>query len=446
MDTLSPIAPFPAGFHWGAATAAFQIEGAHQADGRGPSIWDTFCATPGHIADGSDGSVACDHYHRWPGDLDIAQQLGLSAYRFSVSWARIQPAAGGAVNARGLDFYDRLVDGMLERGLAPFMTLYHWDLPQHLQDQGGWNARSTVDAFVDYARTVTRRLGDRVASIATFNEPFVTAYLGHWLGIFAPGLRDPQVAMNAAHHQLLAHGRALQALRADGVTAPMGIVCNMGPVEPLTRSAADQRAAERHDLLVNRFFLDALLTGAYPERLHALVGTAPAVHAGDLADIAAPLDFLGINYYYRFRVGEHGLATTLPPGAQATAMGWEVSHEGLTQHLTDIHHRYPQLPPVVITESGCACDDHLVAGQVHDSFRVDYLRGQIAALGRAIDRGVAVQGYFVWSLLDNFEWSLGYQKRFGLVHVDYPSQTRTVKASGQWYRDFITQQRQLARR
>ena len=293
----APTAPFPTGFLWGAATAAFQVEGASQTDGRGPSIWDTFCATPGHIEDHSDGSVACDHYRRWPADLDIARQLGLSAYRFSVSWARIQPQAGGAVNDRGLDFYDRLVDGMLERGLQPFMTLYHWDLPQHLQDQGGWNSRRTVDAFVDYARIVTRRLGDRVASIATFNEPFVTAYLGHWLGIFAPGLRDPQVAMNAAHHQLLAHGRTLQALRADGVKAPLGIVCNMGPVEALTSSDEDKRAAERHNLLVNQFFLDSLLKGAYPERMQELVGTSPVIHEGDLRDIATPLDFLGMNYY-----------------------------------------------------------------------------------------------------------------------------------------------------
>ena len=389
--------------------------------------------------------MACDHYHRWNTDLDLAKQLSLQAYRFSVAWPRIQPDHGGAINQQGLDFYDRLVDGVLERGMAPCMTLYHWDLPQYLQDRGGWNSRETVDRFVDYARVVAGRLGDRVASIATFNEPFITAFLGHWLGTFAPGIKDPQVAMNAGHHQLLAHGRTLRALRADGVKSPLGIVCIMGPVTPYRPGAADQRAADRREVLLNRFYLDSLLQGRYPDRMLELLETAPDIEDGDLEVISTPMDFLGVNYYYRHRVSAEQQEVPLPPGAQVTAMGWEVSHDGLTQQLLDIRERYGNLPPIYITESGCACDDRVVDGRVDDGFRSAYLEGQIAAVGRAIDKGVDVRGYFVWSLLDNFEWSFGYEKRFGLIHVDFDTQVRTVKDSGHWYRSFIEQQALLDR-
>lgn len=439
----SRIPPFPPDFLWGASTAAFQIEGASSEDGRGCSIWDTFCATPGKVANGDDGRTACDHFHRWPADLDSVSRLGLTAYRFSVAWPRIQPQADGRANERGLDFYDRLVDGLLARGLAPFMTLYHWDLPQYLQDRGGWNARETVDRFVDYARLVGARLGDRVASIATFNEPHIAAFLGHWIGLHAPGLQDPQVAVNAAHHQLLAHGRALQALRADGVKAALGIVNVHGPVHPATNDDADRSQAERDDLLSNRLYLEPLFNARYPERTEELLGVAPAVQPGDLADIATPMDFFGMNYYTRRIASARApMAAPLPPGAQLTDMGWEVYHEGLTEQLLDLQRRHANLPPVYITESGCACPDVLVDGRVDDALRVAYLQGQIAALGRALAAGVDVRGYFVWSLLDNFEWSFGYGKRFGLVHVDYATQRRTPKASAHWYAAFIQGQRE----
>jgi beta-glucosidase len=322
------------------------------------------------------------------------------------------------------------------------MTLYHWDLPQYLQDQGGWNARAVVDRYVDFARIVGRRLGDRVASIATFNEPHITAFLGHWIGLHAPGLQEPQVAVNAAHHQLLAHGRALQALRADGVKAALGIVNVHGPVHPTTDSEADRRQAEHDDLLSNRLYLEPLFNARYPERTQELLGVAPAVHAGDLADIATPMDFFGMNYYMRrIASAQAPMAAPLPPGAQLTDMGWEVCHDGLTEQLLDLKRRHANLPPVFITESGCACADALVDGRVDDPERLAYLRGQIAALGRALAAGVDVRGYFVWSLLDNFEWSFGYGKRFGLVHVDYATQRRRPKASAQWYAAFIQGQR-----
>ncbi len=431
---------FPANFKWGAATAAFQIEGASTADGRSDSIWDTFCRVPGKVDNGDDGTQACDHYHRWPDDLDIARSLGLNAYRFSVAWPRIQPTADGRVNQKGLDFYKRLIDGMHARGLAPFMTLYHWDLPQYLQDKGGWNSRETVDRFVDYARIVGAALGDRVASIATFNEPYVTAYVGHWIGRHAPGICDPQTSVNATHHQLLSHGRALRALRADGVKAPLGIVCVMGPVHPATDSDADRVAASREDLIFNRLYLEPLLNGRYPEQTLALAGVEPAVQTGDLAEISTPMDFLGMNYYFRKLASATEAMAPLPPGALTTEMGWEVSHDGLTEHLLDMKRRHANLPPVFITESGCACDDQVVDGRIDDHFRVAYLKGQLAALGRAMHQGVDVRGYFAWSLMDNFEWSFGYSKRFGLTHVDYATQRRTPKASGFWYRDFISRQ------
>lgn len=436
---------FPTDFQWGAATAAFQIEGGSTADGRGDSIWDRFCREPGRIANGDDATVATDHYHRWPQDLDLARDMNLTAYRFSVAWPRILPSAGGRVNEKGLAFYDRLVDGMLERGLAPFLTLYHWDLPQYLQDQGGWQHRDTVDHFVDFAQVVGRRLGDRVASIATFNEPSVTALAGYLIGIFPPGRRDMQASLDVTHHQLLAHGRALRALRADGLKAPLGIVCNMGPVHPASHSEADLQAAARHDLLINRLYLEPLLDGRYPERTQELLQARPQLREGDMAEIATPMDFLGVNYYSRFVVDSTApaplLAAAPPPGAQLTDGGKEVYHAGLPELLLDTRRRHANLPPIHITESGCAWNDAVVEGRVDDGFRVAYLQGQIAALGQALAAGVDVRGYFVWSLLDNFEWSLGYAKRFGLVHVDYSTLERTVKASGHWYAAFIAQQR-----
>jgi len=456
---------FPNEFVWGAATAAFQIEGANTEDGRCESIWDRFSAVPGNIADGSNGSKACDHYHRWPEDLDIAKSLNLDAYRFSVAWSRIQPTPDGKINSKGMDFYSRLVDGMLERGLKPFLTLYHWDLPQYLQDLGGWANRDIVDRFADYAVIVSQHLGDRVATIATFNESFNTAYLGHWLGVHAPGHKNPAESIQVTHHTLLAHGRAIRAMRAQGTQAKLGFVPNLVSPHAASNSPEDLHATERHDLLQNRLYLDPIFLGRYPEQMQELLGVVPQVSEGDLAEISEPIDFLGINYYRRLigsasgvafshflrnkdqakgvKDTEHQRAVQLPPGSQVTAMGWEVYHEGLRECLEMVRNRYPTVPPIYVTESGCAYEDQLQDGRVNDFQRIAYIEGQISAMGRAMANGVDVRGYFVWSLLDNFEWALGYTKRFGLTHVDYETQQRTVKASGYWYQKFIAGQRSI---
>jgi beta-glucosidase len=430
---------FPSDFVWGAATSAFQIEGAAREDGRSDSIWDTFCRRPGVIADASNGDRACDHYHRLEGDLDLMAELGLKAYRFSTSWSRVQPDGQGAWNAKGLDFYDRLVDGLLARGIAPYLTLYHWDLPQVLQDLGGWACRDVAMRFVDYADTMGRRFGDRVKAIATHNEPWVVATLGHEHGIFAPGMKDRRTSLQVAHHLLVSHGLAVQALRASGVKAALGIVLNQGPVEPASHSEADRSRAKLEDGLLIRWYMDPLFRGHYPEDVLAHLGAqAPTVRTGDMALIRTPLDFLGLNYYTRSVVGS--AHDTPPPAAEVTDMGWEVYPQGLTDLLLRLDSDYP-LPPVYITENGAAYpegpDD---AGVVHDASRTDYLRRHIEATRQAIVRGVDVRGYFVWSLFDNFEWAFGYTKRFGTVYVDYGTQKRTPKESAWWYRDFVAAQ------
>jgi beta-glucosidase len=430
-------ARFPAGFTWGVATSAYQIEGG-QLDGRGDSIWDEFCRRPGTIKDGSDGRVACDHYHRFEGDVDLMADLGVGAYRFSVSWPRVQPLGSGAWNDRGFDFYRRLLDRLAHRGIAPYLTLYHWDLPQSLQEQGGWANRDTVHRFVDYAREVARRLGDGVASIATHNEPWVIATLGHEAGIFAPGIRSRRTAMQVSHHLLLSHGLALQALRADGVQVPLGIVLNQSPIHAASDSPEDVATARLHDGLTIRWYMDPLLRGQYPaDVIEHLGADAPEVQPGDLETIRQPLDFLGLNYYTR-NVSGAGQPIE-PPHAEreVTAMGWEVFPAGLTELLLRLDADY-ELPPIYITENGAAYADTLVDGRVADSARVRYLRSHIAAMADALERGVDVRGYFVWSLLDNFEWADGYSKRFGIVHVDYETQRRTPKDSASWYRDLLT--------
>jgi beta-glucosidase len=454
---------FPKNFIWGAATAAFQIEGANTEDGRCESIWDNFSKVPGNIMDGSDGSKACDHYHRWPEDMDIAKALNLDAYRFSVSWPRIQPTLDGNLNQKGIDFYSRLVDGMLERGIKPFLTLYHWDLPQYLQDIGGWANRDIADRFADYAQLVTQHLGDRVDSIATFNESFNTAYLGHWLGVHAPGHKNPAESIQVTHNVLLAHGRAIRAMRAQGTKAMLGFVPNLVAPHSASQSPEDLRATARHDLLQNRLYLDPIFLGHYPEKMEEMLGVAPKIEAGDMKEISEPIDFLGVNYYRRLIGSASGVAFShflrnkddskgvkdtefqkavqLPPGAQVTVMGWEVYHEGLRECLELVKNRYPNVPPMYVTESGCAYEDQVQEGEVRDEQRIAYIEGQIAAVGRALANGVDVRGYFVWSLLDNFEWALGYTKRFGLTHIDYETQKRTVKASGHWYKKFIAGQR-----
>ncbi|HRD85107.1 MAG TPA: GH1 family beta-glucosidase [Rubrivivax sp.] len=428
---------FPSDFVWGVATSAFQIEGATREGGRGESIWDRFCRQPGAIADGSDGDVACDHYHRLEQDLDLIASLGVGAYRFSISWPRVQPDGSGAWNETGLDFYERLVDGLLARGIAPWPTLNHWDLPQALQDDGGWGALETVNRFVSYARQINRRIGDRCAAIATHNEPWVIAVLGHQQGIFAPGLRRRAMAMQVAHHLLLSHGQALQALRADGCRAALGIVLNLSAVQAASDDAADLAAARLEDARSLRWYCDPLFHGRYPaEVLDELGSDAPWVGPGDMAAIATPMDFLGVNNYSRTVVSAGTPWDPRAQGMPVTDMGWEICPQALTELLLRLRRDYaPQR--LLITENGAAFADPLHDGQVHDDDRVRYLHGHIRAVAEANRQGAEVGGYMAWSLMDNFEWASGYAKRFGLVHVDYATQRRTPKRSALWYRSLL---------
>jgi beta-glucosidase len=424
-------------FVWGVATSAYQIEGGARIDGKGPSIWDRFCEQSGRIADGSSGEVACDHVHRWAEDLDIVRDLGVVAYRFSVSWPRVQPAGQGGWNEAGLGFYERLVDGLLSRGVRPYLTLNHWDLPDALQQRGGWACRDTVHRFVEYAQGVARRLGDRVAAITTHNEPWVIAHLGHETGSFAPGVADRATAMQVSHHLLLSHGMALQALRADGCRSRLGIVLNLAPVYPASERAEDVAAARLEDGLLRRWYMDPLLRGAYPADVLAHLGAdAPRSLPGDAAAIATPMDFLGINYYSRNVASAGGGWDKASSGRVRTEMDWEVFPEGLTDLLLRLDAEYT-LPPVVVTENGAAFHDELRDGRVHDAARTDYIARHIDAVAEAMQGGVDVAGYMVWSLMDNFEWTSGYARRFGIVHVDYATQRRTWKDSALWYRAFL---------
>ena len=432
---------FPKDFVWGVATSAFQIEGAAIEDGKGPSIWDEFCRVPGAIADGSDGDIACDHYHRLTSDLDIIAGLGVDAYRFSVSWPRVRPGGTGAWNERGLGFYERLVDGLLARGIQPYLTLNHWDLPAELQAAGGWAHRDTVHRFVEYAQGMAKRLGDRVATITTHNEPWVIATLGYELGTFAPGVKSRAAAAQASHHLLLSHGLALQALRAQVCKSRLGIVLNLSPMHAATDSAADHAKARLEDGRGVRWYTDPLLTGSYPaDVLEHLGADAPVVQLGDMAAIATPMDFLGINYYTRGMVSAAAPWNVHSGGREVTDMGWEVYPEGLTELLLRLHHDYA-VPPMYVKENGAAFKDEFVDGRVHDAQRTRYIANHIAAVGDAVAQGVPMAGYMVWSLLDNFEWASGYAKRFGIVHVDYANQRRTLKDSALWYHDFLQRQK-----
>lgn len=425
---------FPPGFVWGVASSAYQIEGAAAADGKGESVWDEFCRRPGVIADGSSGAVACDHYHRMDADLDLLTELAVGAYRFSISWPRIQPAGSGALNEAGLAFYDRLVDGLLRRNIKPYVTLYHWDLPAALQrERGGWASRDTAYRFMEYAAVVARRLGDRVASFATHNEPWVTATLGHEYGLFAPGLHSRAIATQVSHHCLLSHGLAAQAIRGVRSGVPVGIVLNLSPVTQATQSGPDVAQAALEDGLLVRWYMDALLKGKYPaDVLEHLAADAPQVEPGDLQLIAQPLDFLGVNYYYPTVAHAGKPASPAAPGAPITDMGWEVAPAGLTGLLTRLARDY-RLPPLLITENGAAYRDRVENGRVEDEARRQYLESHVRAAADAIEHGVDLRGYFVWSLLDNFEWASGYEKRFGLYYVDYPTQARIAKSSAGWY-------------
>lgn len=433
---------FPESFVWGVATSAFQIEGAAHEGGRGDSIWDAFCRLPGKIADGSDGVRACDHFHRYGADVALMAELGIPSYRFSLAWPRVQPSGSGQWNERGFEFYDRLLDSLLQAGIAPHLTLYHWDLPQALQERGGWTSRETVHRFVDYAREVCRRFGDRVASIATHNEPWVVAVLGHESGIFAPGIKSQKAAMQAAHHLLLSHGLAAQAIRAQGTRAPVGIVLNQSPIHPATDSPEDAAKARLDDGLTIRWYMDSLLGRGYPQDVLDFLGNdAPVVEPGDMAVISQPLDFLGINYYTRNVSGTGAPTNRVHEKLDVTDMGWEVWPAGLHELLTRINADYP-LPPVYVMENGAAYADRIEDGRVADADRIRYLEQHIAAVADAIADGVDVRGYFVWSLMDNFEWAEGYSKRFGIVYVDPETLDRTPKDSALWYRDFLRQVRE----
>jgi beta-glucosidase len=441
---------FPKGFLWGVATSAFQVEGSPDTDGRGESIWDRFAATPGKIEDGSDARIACDHYRRWPEDVALMKEMGLNAYRFSIAWPRVLPRGRGAVNEAGLDFYDRLVDGLLEAGLAPMATLYHWDLPQGLQDVGGWGTRETAEAFVEYAEAASMRLGDRVRQWATHNEPWCVASLGHEHGVHAPGLRDAALSVRVGHHLLLSHGWAVPVLRRNAPRAEVGIVLIASHAEPLTPSPADREATRSFDALFNRWYLDPVFRGAYPAdgvedrvRLgHLGPGGMDFVLPGDLRAISAPLDFLGLNYYSRnvfsAEPGPNGepppRAVPMAPREALTDMGWEVWPRGLEELLLRVHREYGP-GKLYVTENGAAFTDPPGPdGRIRDRRREAFLEGHLRALHRAIAAGVPLAGYYHWSLLDNFEWAHGYTKRFGLVAVDPLTQRRTPKDSARYYR------------
>jgi beta-glucosidase len=442
---------FPADFLWGAGTSAYQIEGAAHEDGRGDSIWDAFASMKGET-----GEVAADHYHKMQEDVALMSELNLDAYRFSVSWSRILPQGTGAVNERGLDFYERLVDALLEQDIAPVLTLYHWDLPLALHERGGWPARETACAFADYAEVVADRLGDRVRWWITINEPWCAAYLGYGRGVHAPGIADKQAAVDAAHHLLVAHGLALPRIRSQTHgQAQVGIALNLTPVSGADDHAETIQGVMQTDILHNRWFLDPLFSGSYPEGLFADMGVrAPAIESNDMALISAPLDFLGVNYYFRLLLRArlqagmgYPLAPTYEhvvpvPGASYTDMAWEIYPEGLADILQRVQQEYAP-PLILVTENGAAFADQWDgSNSVRDGRRTEYLRDHIHMLERSCKQGIPVGGYFVWSLLDNYEWTDGHSKRFGLVYVDYATQQRQIKESGRWYAAFIQEQRQ----
>ncbi|MFE7125557.1 GH1 family beta-glucosidase [Streptomyces sp. NPDC057617] len=452
----------PAGFRWGVATSAYQIEGAAAEDGRTPSIWDTFCRVPGAVVRGEHGDVACDHYHRMPEDVELIAGLGVDTYRFSLAWPRIQPGGRGPANAKGLDFYKRLIDELDRRNVTPWITLYHWDLPQELEDAGGWPARDTAYRFADYAMLAYEALGDRVAHWTTLNEPWCSAMLGYDAGVHAPGRRNFGDALHAVHHLLLGHGLASSRIReAAGSTRPLelGITLNLGTATPETDSAADREACRRADGMGRRLYLDPLVHGRYPEDVLAdlaLHGVELPVQEGDLAAISTPLDVLGVNFYRGAlfsgttedgaTADADGLPVTrsVPRDLPRTAMDWEITPGELTELLLGLQHDYGV--PTVITENGAAFDDLVAAdGSVPDADRTAYLADHIAAVAEARERGADVRGYFAWSLMDNFEWAYGYDKRFGIVRVDYATQARTLKDSAKWYRDTIRLTRDATR-
>lgn len=458
-------APFPGGFLWGAATAAYQIEGAVRDGGRGVSIWDTFSHAPGHVVNGDTGDVACRHYERVEEDLDLMGDLSLGAYRFSVAWPRVQPDGKGPANQQGLDFYKGLVSGLRERGIVPVATLYHWDLPQPLEDEGGWTVRETAERYAEYVGIVAAALGDGVGLWTTLNEPWCSAWLGYGVGMHAPGLTNPQLSMRATHHLLLGHALATDVIRRDS-KAPVGITLNLAPQIPASDHPLDIAAAQRSDGGLNRMYLDPLFKASYPDDVvsatEAVGLRMDVVRDGDMALIGRPVDFLGVNYYMSHVVASTarlaearqagyvapdsllseptallGMAQVGRPWLQRTATDWEIDPAGLTSLLVRLRDEYTNAP-IYVTESGVAFYDYQgPSGSVHDPARIAYLHAHIKALKEAIDAGVDVRGYFVWSLMDNFEWAEGYSKRFGLTWVDYPTGKRVRKDSFEWYKRLI---------
>ncbi|NJR13991.1 MAG: beta-glucosidase [Phyllobacteriaceae bacterium] len=438
---------FPASFLFGTATASYQIEGASREGGRGPSIWDTFSATPGKVKNGDTGAVACDHYHRLDSDLDMLQTLGVKAYRFSIAWPRIQPGGIGKPLAEGLAFYDRMIDGLLARGIQPFATFYHWDLPQALEDKGGWRNRDTAKAFADYAEILTQKFGDRLAAICTLNEPWCITYLSHLHGIHAPGLTDLAAAMRTVHHVNLAHGLAMQAIRSVNSSVPAGLVLNPQSIYPAEANDRSEEAAERAFLFNNGAFYGPVYAGAYPQELVDELGhLLPENWQADLGDIHQPGDFTGVNYYTPEYI--HDAPKQPWPRARGerradlpkTDLGWDIVPEAFTHCITELKQRYT-LPPIYITENG-ACDNTGVrngpkGNHVPDHLRLSYLESHLDQIAGMVQSGIDIRGYLLWSLMDNFEWAEGYGARFGIVHVDYATQKRTIKESGKWYQALI---------
>lgn len=434
---------FPDDFVWGTATAAYQIEGAANEDGRGESIWDRFSHIPGNVWNNQNGDVACDHYHRYKEDVQILKEMGVKGYRFSISWPRVIPDGTGKINQKGVDFYNNLIDELLRQGIQPFVTLYHWDLPQALQDRGGWTNRDTTDYFAEYAQQMFKQYGDRVKHWITHNEPWCTSFLGHAIGVHAPGLKDFSAALLAAHNVLLSHGKAVEVFRQMGLDGKIGITLNLTPSYPASNSADDLQAATISDGFSNRWFLDPVFKGQYPDDMVKVFGTfakIPEIQESDMKLISSNIDFLGINYYSRSLVKHNPDAQfgveTLKPEGQYTDMDWEVYPQGLYDLLLRIKKDYGDID-LYITENGAAFKDVVENDQIDDIDRLNYLKKHFEKAAEAIRDGVKLKGYFVWSLMDNFEWAFGYSKRFGLIYVDYETQRRLWKKSALWYKDVI---------
>jgi beta-glucosidase len=429
-------------FVWGVATSSYQIEGAANEDGRGKSIWDTFCKVPGKVANFDNGNMACDHYHRYKEDLDLMKWMGVKAYRFSVAWPRVIPDGVGRVNEMGLDFYDRLIDSLLEREIAPWLTMYHWDLPEALQLRGGWNNREVVEWFGEYAEVLTSRFGDRVKNWMTLNEPLCSAWLGHLYGDMAPGIKDLQTALNVSHHLLMSHGLACQVIRSNVSEANVGIVINVTPAVPATDSQEDSYAAQLADGFDNRWFLDPVFGRTYPADVIDTLGASPEIHSGDMKLIAQDLDFLGVNFYFRQTVAADQNSKPLPirsvnrENVKRTAMNWEVHPQAFEEILLRISKEYSP-KAIYITENGSAWNDEVINGEIIDDERIDYLARHLDVMRSAKNQGAPILGYFAWSFLDNFEWAYGYEKRFGLIYVDYKTQKRTPKKSAFFYRQLL---------